>query len=334
MTYETFLAVVEKTKRVKLSDAMIIIENLYRQAALAEEAIEEYYKIYDLFDLLLQQPVFIGNADDYHNLAVVCAKQDDFDSACRFLDEGLKRYPFCVDLLSDYLNYGMQCDKKNQCEDIYIRLISKKDDWNWRAYRFTIDYLINLSNMDFVNREAEIMSLIKDYQEKLPDDEDSYLVHAEFLSRKAREKKEVDGEERMFVKILTYVTSDNSPVGRTPKCDLKLADYYYNNGVSIGKAIQLLERCKKNSIEVQPSVNRSYVYLLSALCKMTQYYEISQSDNEAMENLAMEVYKNYHIASLNKADSRVYNCKNLIESFIRESRIPYPYDDGVENSIY
>lgn len=332
MNYETFLSIVEKTKRVKLSDAMCVIEELYRQAVILEDAIEEYCKIYDLFDLLLQQQVLIGNSDDYHNIAVVCAKQDDFDAACRFLEAGLKKYPYCVDLLADYLNYGMQCSKKDICDSMYSKLILKKSDWNWRAYKFTIDYLIGLSDVDCVNRDEEIFSLIAEFQNKLPDNEDAYLIKAEFMSKKC--EKEENDSEPVFVSILTYATSDKSPVRRTPKCDLRLADYYYNNGSNIEKAIQLLERCKKNSIEVQPSVNRSYVYLLSALCRMTQFYSNLKKDSqENIEKLAMEVYKNYHIASLNRIDTRVYNCRNLIESFVRETSIPYPYDDGINNDL-
>lgn len=333
MTYETFLSIIERTKRVKISDAMSIIEELYRQAISSEDAIEEYSKIYNLFDLLLQQPMFIGDADDYHNLAVVCAKQGDFDVACCFLDIGLNRYPYCIDLLADYLNYGMQCDRKESCNEAYEKLILKKDDWNWRAYRFAIDYLINLTSIDCDSRDDKILSLITDFQNKLPDDEDSYLVQAEYLSKKCEVDKDRNDGEPAFVKLLTYVTSDKSPVGRTPKCDLKLADYYYDNGVNIDKAIQLLERCKKNSIEVQPSVNRSYVYLLTALCKMSQYYDLQIDDMEGCEALVMEVYKNYHIAFLNRRDARVYNCKNLIESFIRETGIPYPYDDAIDNNM-
>ncbi len=332
MTYETFLWIIDKTKRVKISDAMYVVEELYRQTLTLEDAIDEYCKIYDLFDLLFNQPVFIGDSDDYHNIAVVCAKQDDFDAACRFLDRGLKEYPYCIDLLADYLNYGMQCDKKQLCKEMYNKLESKKLDWNWRAYKFAIEYLINLSDIDCINRDREIISLITEFKNKMPDDENAYLIEAEFLQKRCENSK--NDIETTFVSVLTYVTSDESPVGRTPKCDLKLADYYYNNGSDIEKAIQLLERCKKNSIEVQPTVNRSYVYLLSALCRMTQFYSnCINNRGEDVEKLAMDVYKNYHIAALNRMDVRVYDCRNLIESFVRETGIPYPYDDGINNDI-
>ena len=204
MTYETFLSIIERTKRVKISDAMSIIEELYRQAISSEDAIEEYSKIYDLFDLLLQQPMFIGDADDYHNLAVVCAKQGDFDVACRFLDIGLNRYPYCIDLLADYLNYGMQCDRKESCNEAYEKLILKKDDWNWRAYRFAIDYLINLTSIDCDSRDDKILSLITDFQNKLPDDED-YIFRVVIPEEKVVEVKDGVTKEKVKKMFPGYV---------------------------------------------------------------------------------------------------------------------------------
>ena len=91
MTYDTFLAVIAKTSRVKICDAIDVLEELYAQASSSEDAIDEYCKIYDLVDAIFQNNNFIGDSDDYHNIAVVCAKQEDFDTACRFLDHGLKQ---------------------------------------------------------------------------------------------------------------------------------------------------------------------------------------------------------------------------------------------------
>lgn len=332
MTYETFLSIVEKTKRVKMKEAMQIVEELYRQADLAEDAIDEYCKIYDLFDLLLQQNAFIGDSDDYHNFAVVCARQDDYDYACRFLDVGLVEHPYAIDLLADYLNYGMRCNRKETCSEIYEKLMKRKDGWNWRAYRFSIDYLMNMSEIDGTNRNEEILVLIKEFQDNLPDNEDAYLIQAEFLNNNRNDEKDEEGQP-LFVSTLQFATSDSSEIKRTPKCDLKLADYYYDNA-DIENALHLLERCKINSLEIQPSVNRSYVYLLSALCGMTQFYRNGQSYSpEEIESIAMKVYKDYHIAALNTTDVRVFNCKKLIESFVRETGIAYGYDDGINNDI-
>ena len=54
MTYNTFLAVIEKTARVKICDAIDVLEELYAQAASSDDAIDEYCKIYDLVDTIFQ----------------------------------------------------------------------------------------------------------------------------------------------------------------------------------------------------------------------------------------------------------------------------------------
>lgn len=335
MTHNTFLAVIGKTARVKICDAIDVLEELYAQAASSDDAIDEYFKIYDLVDTIFQNNNFIGDSNDYHNIAVVCAKQEDFDTACRFLDHGLQQYPYDVDLLADYLKYGMKCNKKDECEKAYQNLFARKQDWNWRAYKFSIDYLIELVSIDSIDRDESITSLIADFQTDLPDEEDAYLVEAEYLqSRNNRRDKGIQSE-RTFISILQFATSDESPVKRTPKCDLKLADFYYTNGTNLERALELLERCKKDSVEIQRSVNRNYVFLLSALCKMSQYYDNkNQCNQENAEALVRAVYQDFHVAALDIADSRVRDCKKLIESFVRETQIPYPFDDGVANMIY
>lgn len=335
MTYNTFLAIIEKTSRVKIGDAIKVLEDLYQQAITSEDSIDEYCKIYDLIDIIFRQTIFIGDGDDYHNIAVICAKQDDYDAACRFLDCGLRQYPYNIDLLADYLKYGMKCNLYSQCEKVYENLIAKKDNWNWRAYRFAIDYLIDLSDMDLLERDQEIRTLIADFQTNLPDEEDAYLVEAEYLQNRNMSKCREDTEKHTFASVLQFATSDKCPVKRTPKCDLNLADFYYNNGTNIEKALELLERCKKDSVEIQRSVNRNYVYLLSALCKMTQYYDSNiKTSPESEEELIGSIYQDYHIAALGMTDSRVRDCKKLIESFVRETKVPYPYDDAVDNAIY
>ena len=68
---------------------------------------------------------------------------------------------------------------------------------------------------------------------------------------------------------------------------------------------------------------------------MSQYYDNkNQCNQENAEALVRAVYQDFHVAALDIADSRVRDCKKLIESFVRETQIPYPFDDGVANMIY
>lgn len=338
MTYETLVAVIEKAKKVKLKDLIGVIEELYRETEIMNDSIDSYFKLYDLCELVLQQPLLEGSDSDFHNLTVTCARQDDYDMACRFLDKGLLQYPCSIDLLSDYLNYGMNCGRYEQSKKAYYLLLKQRNIWNWRAYHFSISYLMESMSIDLTDNTKDIQDMISDFQKKLPMHEESYMDEAEFLSRFSN----CETSERTFLSVLEYATSDNCPVQRTPKCDLKLADYYYNSGKNLDKARALLDRCKRNSIEPQLSVNRNYVYLLSALCKMSQYYDLLAKETSPKvlpqecekEKMVLDVYEDYHIAALKISDSRVQSCKGLIEAFIRETGITYPYeDDGIENMI-
>lgn len=334
MNYQTFITIVEKGRRISLSDAVKIIEELYQEANGDDDAIDEYDKIYTLIEMLLQHPLFNGEASDYHNAAVVCARQEDYEIACDFLEIGLKKNPYNIDLLADYLNYGMNCDKIEQCEECYKKLLLRKAEWNWRAYSFTIDYLLKVTDLKLENNDEVIYSLIVEYIDKFPENEDAYVQQADFLKRRPTWAEEKLKTNDTFESILNYVTSNESPVQRTPKCDLKLADYYYEQGKNIDRAIELLERCKGDSVHTHKSVNRNYVYLLLALCKLTQYYNNYQNKEMDEKNeIAQEIYDNYHVAYAGGTDIGVHNCKGIIEAFIRETQIPYPYDDGIENDL-
>ena len=336
MTYETLMTVIEKTSRVKLRDLRNIAENLYYEAGRSEDAIEHYLRINDLVELALTQDVFEGNENDFHNIAVVFAREDDYDIACRFLEKGLTHHPYSVDLLSGYLNYGMQCNRGARCVELYTCLAEIRERWNWRAYQFSIDYLTNRLNCDPSGSIDEIRLLVDDFVKYMPEKEECYLAKANFLSNFKQDKK----SNETFLTVLEYATSNNCPVHRTPKCDLKLADYYYDIGKELDKAGKLIERCKRNSVESQLSVNRNYVYLLSALCKMSIFYDsmtqygIKYIQEDSQEGkLVLGVYDDYHVALADRSDLRARSCRGLIEALIKETGIPYPYDDGIDNDF-
>jgi hypothetical protein len=64
-----------------------------------------YSAIYKVVNTFLEQSRFIGVADDFHNLAVEFANNEEQDVACRILEIGIKCFPDNVDLLADYLAY-------------------------------------------------------------------------------------------------------------------------------------------------------------------------------------------------------------------------------------
>ena len=88
MTYETAVAIIEKTSEVKVKDIQQVLEKLYYQASIEDDAIEYFYNINDLTELILKQEFFEGDEDDFHNLSVTYARGDDYANACDILDKG------------------------------------------------------------------------------------------------------------------------------------------------------------------------------------------------------------------------------------------------------
>lgn len=331
MTYHTFMAKIDRTSRVKISEAIDLLEKMLLDANQQEtDAIDDYCKIYDIVDILFEKDIFEGNASDFHNIAVVFARNDEYEIACNFLDRGLREFPHDMDLLADYLNYGMECSRKEECSNAYSKLITLPN-WNWRAYQFAIEYLISLSSIDGKERDREIWMKIREYKEKLPEKEEAYLLEADFFHKRGKVNPSAD--KQSFVDILNYVTSDNSFIKCTPKCDLRLADFYFESGTNNDRTIELLERCLHNSVEIQKSISRNYVYLLLSLCYIRKWYLSTKNEDDELEKevFVKSAYKYYHIAITTQRDSRVLNCKDMIEAVIQESGIAYPYDDGVQN---
>ena len=329
MTSETLRAQIERTGRVKMRDLIQVIDMLFYYSHAESDSIAYLSEKDELIALACSQELFEGNMEDFHNLSVELAREDDFFNACQVLEKGLERYAFSVDLLADYLSYGMKCGRESYCSELYNRLSNIKHLWNWRAYQFSIDYLKECQKNNPHPESNEIQVLINEFVSRMPDHEESYLEKAEYLKDI---EQPADGES--FLSVLEYATSDACPIQRTPKCDLTLADYYYSVGADLNKTLALIERCKRNSVEAQMSVNRNYVYLLSSLCGISSFYDafgddISTGIEEESEqwNHVMKVYNDYHVATTGEQDSRVKKCKDIILAFSRETNVPYPYDD-------
>lgn len=340
VNYETIINISERTGRVTLAHVQEVIEHLYAEAAEVNDAIEQYCKIDNLIERILSAKTLIGNSSSYHNVAVVFARNDAFDYACDILELGLKNGVASIDLLADYLNYGCSCNRQDQCGAFFTELYGRQSAWNWRAYQFAIDYLLETENYGSECDIHKINDLVKAFIEKIPEREEAYLSKAEWLKKMPESARISLWGEETYESVLKDVTGGKYRIKRTPKCDLNLADYYYSIGVNFVEAYNLLERCKKNSLEIQPSVNRTYVYLLSALCKMSIYYEkVKEFDskraegNAELEAIAYDVYEQFHFAAQDVMDLYVHNCRQLIEMFVCETEVPYPYDDGIENKI-
>ena len=83
--------------------AQVFLEYIY---SMDDDAARE--DLYELIDQFLSQDQQSGDADDFHNFAVELARKDEYILACSVLDCGLKLFPKNVDLLADYLQFGVR----------------------------------------------------------------------------------------------------------------------------------------------------------------------------------------------------------------------------------
>ena len=153
MAYETeytdFDPQEDSSACLTLGLATDIVESRYLRDFSTAEPEEKQQILKDLttfLEQLLRQPQISGSADAWHNLCVVLAQCDLYNLACITLERGLDFYPKSVDLLADYLQYGMECGQGERCKAVCKTLVKiPKSFWTWRGYRFLIGYETQLS---------------------------------------------------------------------------------------------------------------------------------------------------------------------------------------------
>ena len=135
---------------------------------------EEYHKIKEVMDYIINTPTIAGDADEYHNASVKLTRIEDYDNAVILLEHGLLRYPRSTDIWADLLLYGLKCRKISEISPYYYKNLAKisKRFWTWRAFHFSIDFL--MVYIQYADTEAqenavisEIESLIDDYKKNV-----------------------------------------------------------------------------------------------------------------------------------------------------------------------
>ena len=337
MNYDVLNRLITDTRCVNLKHLEEVLGTLYYEQSFGDDY-EPFEKVTSLKMQIEQDIIIEGSKNDYHNVAVTCARGDDYRFACLIIEEGLKKFPNNIDLLADYLAYGLQGGTAERCEIVFEKLMTLKERWNWRGYSFVIDYLQDVDDLGSVKySSSQIKSLVNDltleYIDKMPDKEESYCSRFDYIKDTATGADKIAQEQKILLMAV-----NNATLKRVPKSLLRLADLYYDCG-NVKEADIIIERCKSDSLEVQTSVNRTYVYLLSTLCKLSIFYELSKDmpkklvendEGSEREKYLRNAYEDFHVASLDFNDTRVKNLKSVIKTVVRETGIAYPYDDGIE----
>lgn len=243
-------------------------------------------ELYELAYTVLNQDEIFGAENDYHNFVMNFFRQDAYDIACDILEKGLEQFPHSVDLLSDYLQSGINCNRLKQCEECFFTLLQiPKTIWTWRGFSFAIDYMLfkskSLKERQIENEKDKILQLDIEYKKLFPTDEDPYLCQADIYR--------VFNDRNGMKNSLKYAI-DNINV--CPKCCLRLADLLFDEG-SYDEAAKIIEKCKYQSIQTQDSINQAYLYYLSGLCKTVR---LLKSGSTFSKDDVLDIYHDFSIA--------------------------------------
>ena len=324
MNYSNLMLIINNTGRVQVSDVHEVAAFLRLEAKNTEindddfdeplenddtaqlsESAQYYQKVYYLAKKFLEQNIFIGEVSDFHNLAVEYSRQNAEDFACDIIEKGLEIYKDSINLLADYLEYGSKCNRFDRCEQIYKQLDSiPKERWNWRAFQFSINYLqVKMEYNQSENQHEKLEQLVLLFRKHLPKEEQSYFAESEFYRLNG-----LDLDNEKSKKILKEAVE--SPTMLSPKCALRLADIYLEEG-NLDEAAKLLNKSVNESIDIQSNTNRAYLFVRSALCKMTQFYKNRTTNDvehgSSEEFLVLEAYEDFSKAKTHSPNDRIFN---------------------------
>lgn len=226
-----------------------------------------------------------GSINDYHNLSVVLSRAGYPSLSCMVLENGINTYFGSVDLLADYLEYSIECEKHKDGKK-YFDLLQKipKEKWTWRAYDFSIDYLVFVDKITPNSLHNDlIIELINQYKTAFYNDERAYLSEANFYQKTEKQKS---------IQVLIQGIEN---VHIAPLCCLNLAKLYFDEG-EYYEANKVLSKCKEYSLHMNEENDIGNVFYLSTLCKMAIYYLENAQGKTTNENLLHQIYYDYKSA--------------------------------------
>lgn len=298
--YSRFTKEIIETKTASVLRAYEITSELLSKSDLSEDEEEysqqsKYEMAVTLLDLVLKSNLN-GDADDFHNYSLTFVEIEYFDHALRILEAGLRRYELNTDLLADYLKYLPSSSTENwreKCNEIYSKLIATpKRSWTWRAYHFSIEYLLKLlENVDADGKKikTECLDLVREFKLAFPNDERPYLAEASIrLTFK---------EETLALK--TWQRAIDKEGLRCPRCAISIAEKAFDRK-EYEKALEYLIRAEKDSIELRGSFDLAYIYYCRLLAQISKYIIETHGDNnfESIEGhtaLVEDIFSNYRL---------------------------------------
>lgn len=309
----------------------IALEYLNEIRASEASDLFSYQQLYSLMEQLTSQEEICGNANDFHNFAVELARENQEQLACRLIERGLRQFPKNVDLLADYLQYGISIGREAECRKVYDTLMGiPHHRWTWRGFSFCANYLLHLLN-DCCESEEEMADL-KETSEELSDEYIRFFPYSEEGYRtKARIYASINDDPEAELRILEQCLN---LVKVCPKSALRCADIYFERG-DYRKALPCIKRAVRDANQTQGSINEGYVDYLEGLCKIALLHE--EPKEEARREQVLEIYAAFNAAFTEfgyEIDSSyrsvmVKKARRLRNQY-HEIDIPYQFDKLIE----
>ena len=194
------------------------------------------------------------DSDDYHNKAVGYARRNKCREAAEICQQGLRKFPFNVDLMADTIKYSSEAGDMQTANDHYTALKTKVPFrcWNWRAFTFSFDYLLKA---DPIANADECRTIISQYKKYLPNEEKACVAESELESALGRPDVSMDVLKEA---IRTHTNAS--------QCALRLADMQMDCGL-FEDVLTTTNYGIAASAEVQPSINVPYLYYIRTLAK-------------------------------------------------------------------
>ena len=271
--------------------------------------------LYDLIEALDKSKPLVGDSDDFHNFAVSISKTiNDNSKSCFIIQQGLEIHPYNTDLLADALRYGYSCGEKEKCNEWYKTLQSiDKSRWTWRAFSFSVDYLLSkwISTAENNYSINDILSLVKEYQKTMPYKEDAWLCEFDVYDGTNQREKGIAVLEEA--------------IGRfkyCPRCWLRYADILIDNG-DFEKAEPIIEKMRRNP-KTREAINISYLYFIDAQCQIAR---LNRTDDEEEQNqMVWNIYKTFRkaLSSHGLRAANISQINDYIEELEKDYNIEYP----------
>lgn len=194
------------------------------------------------------------DADDFHNEAVDYARRGRYRQAAAICMRGLKFFPKNVDLLADTVKYSASAGDQATA-DRYFQILRNSipfSRWNWRAYNFTLDYLIE---SDPAAHEQECRLILANFRQSLPYEERTFVTESELESALGNH------ERAMEVLAEAIHTRSNACMSA-----LNLADMQLERGL-YAEVVKTASYGIAAAADPQPSINIPYLYYIRALAK-------------------------------------------------------------------